>query len=511
MSKIVNPAGYRTKQRKNWDSKSFFEKYNYSKVLYQDLYIQDYIENFMHYNIDNTFIHNIIVQRKLDNIHVFLDYYRARVKKSRLNKRDLLTARRIKFRNWWKSGYSFKTLYKLNFKLYEKKDYKIKRTRNRYLNKYRKSIVRNKLDNKRFYLNKQPLFNSIGLIKSLKSRRLLKTRKVLAAEILKKYKFNTNELNLYKENVNKLIAKNSLLIPLNYSFNFYFFDKVANLKLKSEKILIKNSDGSKKIKILKHNNLRRGLSYFSLKRLLVINLMFLSRCSVKLHSRNITNLERFPRRIKRRRKKLLKDYELLLKKEIVHNVRLARAEGGVEYFRRSTIQAIKRAIPATIRLKRLIEYLKDSSNRNGKRVESIEEVIKSFGLGFFVPRNLKGIQVIRLAHAIYFALYFRSPRLLAYYLGESFIKNIKQFHVYAHFLTNILGTVFNILDKKSLKGVRIQFKGRLGRSLRKKKRIIELGLIPTLQLGSNVEYFFHEVVTIYGVCSIKIWFYCYDY
>ena len=46
--------------------------------------------------------------------------------------------------------------------------------------------------------------------------------------------------------------------------------------------------------------------------------MFLSRCSVKLHSRNITNLERFPRRMKRRRKKLLKDYELLLKKEIVH-------------------------------------------------------------------------------------------------------------------------------------------------------------------------------------------------
>lgn len=61
---------------KNNISKSFFEKYNYSNLLYQDLYIEDYVKNILQHNVYASIIHKINIQRKRENIHIFLDYYK---------------------------------------------------------------------------------------------------------------------------------------------------------------------------------------------------------------------------------------------------------------------------------------------------------------------------------------------------------------------------------------------------------------------------------------------------
>lgn len=61
---------------KNNTSKSFFENYNYSNLLYQDLYIEDYVKNILQHNVYESIIHKINIQRKRENIHIFLDYYK---------------------------------------------------------------------------------------------------------------------------------------------------------------------------------------------------------------------------------------------------------------------------------------------------------------------------------------------------------------------------------------------------------------------------------------------------
>jgi hypothetical protein len=99
MSKKTNPLNLRSIKNKVWVSRSFFEKYNYSKLLYQDLYIQNYIKNIFQYNIRGSLINNISIQRKRENINIFLDYYRVKIfSKKRWNKKLFLIKKRLRWR-----------------------------------------------------------------------------------------------------------------------------------------------------------------------------------------------------------------------------------------------------------------------------------------------------------------------------------------------------------------------------------------------------------------------------
>ena len=47
MSKKTNSLSLRIIKNKNWISRSFLEDFNYSKILYQDLYITNFIKNIL--------------------------------------------------------------------------------------------------------------------------------------------------------------------------------------------------------------------------------------------------------------------------------------------------------------------------------------------------------------------------------------------------------------------------------------------------------------------------------
>ena len=75
MSKTTNPLSLRLAKKKNWASKSFFEDFNYSKLLYQDLYVRNYIKNVLEYQFYNSIIDDISIQRKEDVINVSVSFY----------------------------------------------------------------------------------------------------------------------------------------------------------------------------------------------------------------------------------------------------------------------------------------------------------------------------------------------------------------------------------------------------------------------------------------------------
>ena len=54
-------------------------------------------------------------------------------------------------------------------------------------------------------------------------------------------------------------------------------------------------------------------------------------------------------------------------------------------------------------------------------------------------------------------------------------------------------------------GYRLQFKGRLNGSKRKKKLVYQKGKIPLNTLKYDIQYYFNEFKTPSGVCSIKFW------
>jgi hypothetical protein len=67
----------------------------------------------------------------------------------------------------------------------------------------------------------------------------------------------------------------------------------------------------------------------------------------------------------------------------------------------------------------------------------------------------------------------------------------------------ICNIVFN--QYKGINGLRLDFKGRIGGSARSRAKSFTLGSLSNQQIDSNITYSFHEAVTRYGVCSLKIW------
>jgi hypothetical protein len=98
MSKKTNSINLRSRNSVNLSSNVFFEKYNYSKLLYQDFYIRDYLKNILRYNFYDSIVHKIVIQRKKDIIFIFLDYYLLKKKK---RKRSRFKVFSLKRKFWW--------------------------------------------------------------------------------------------------------------------------------------------------------------------------------------------------------------------------------------------------------------------------------------------------------------------------------------------------------------------------------------------------------------------------
>jgi small subunit ribosomal protein S3 len=70
-------------------------------------------------------------------------------------------------------------------------------------------------------------------------------------------------------------------------------------------------------------------------------------------------------------------------------------------------------------------------------------------------------------------------------------------------IDNILREFFKMFS--NFLGYRLQFKGRLNGSKRKKKLVYQKGKIPLNTLKYNIQYHFNEFKTPSGICSIKFW------
>lgn len=101
-----------------------------------------------------------------------------------------------------------------------------------------------------------------------------------------------------------------------------------------------------------------------------------------------------------------------------------------------------------------------------------------------------------------YAFYTKNINIITFYIKHTLEK--KKTH--KKFITNIdnmLQEFFKIFS--NFIGYRLQFKGRLNKSKRKKKMIFQKGKIPLNTLKYDIKYHFNEFKTPSGICSIKLW------
>ena len=199
--------------------------------------------------------------------------------------------------------------------------------------------------------------------------------------------------------------------------------------------------------ILFLNFKNKNFYVYSFKRLLLLNLVKLTNCKVKLYSRNIAPLLKLP------------DFFLTFKQPL----------------------KIKKEIEKKNTIRKLMYKLKINPYAN----------------------KLKNLDVPNFVHLVYSSFAFKNPELLGIFLSRVLKRNIKIFYIFQFFLSRTLLPLFLF---SNLNGMKIQFKGRLGSSLRKRTSIMKFGSMPLQTIDSDIKFSFVKAITIYGICSIKIWY-----
>ena len=101
-----------------------------------------------------------------------------------------------------------------------------------------------------------------------------------------------------------------------------------------------------------------------------------------------------------------------------------------------------------------------------------------------------------------FAFYTKRLSILTFYIKQTLTRN-KRNKKLIYSINNMFESFFKLFY--NIRGYRLQIKGRLNKSKRKKKMAFQKGGIPLNTINSNVQYHFNEFKTTSGICSIKLW------
>ena len=121
----------------------------------------------------------------------------------------------------------------------------------------------------------------------------------------------------------------------------------------------------------------------------------------------------------------------------------------------------------------------------------------------FIKKNNRINQDIKkMVFNFSYAFYTKNINMISYYIKQT-LERKKAHKKFIKNINKILEAFFKIFS--NFIGYRLQFKGRLNGSKRKKKLVYQKGKIPLNTLKYNIKYHFNEFKTPSGICSIKFW------
>ena len=101
-----------------------------------------------------------------------------------------------------------------------------------------------------------------------------------------------------------------------------------------------------------------------------------------------------------------------------------------------------------------------------------------------------------------YAFYTKNINIITFYIKQT-LERKKTHKKFINNIDNMLQEFFKLFA--NFVGYRLQFKGRLNKSKRKKKMVFQKGKIPLNTLEYDIKYHFNEFKTPSGICSIKLW------
>nr|YP_010394489.1 ribosomal protein S3 [Phytophthora pinifolia]DAZ88536.1 TPA_asm: ribosomal protein S3 [Phytophthora pinifolia] len=117
-------------------------------------------------------------------------------------------------------------------------------------------------------------------------------------------------------------------------------------------------------------------------------------------------------------------------------------------------------------------------------------------------KNRINKNVKKMIYNFSYAFYTKNINIITFYIKQTLARK-KTHKKFINNIDNMLQEFFKMFS--NFVGYRLQFKGRLNKSKRKKKMIFQKGKIPLNTLAYDIKYHFNEFKTPSGICSIKLW------
>jgi len=147
------------------------------------------------------------------------------------------------------------------------------------------------------------------------------------------------------------------------------------------------------------------------------------------------------------------------------------------------------------------------------KVVIIPITLANLNIGYRFYKNFKkykkynpfyrmGVSYYSFINLSYVAFYTQSAELISTYLIKDLQKNPKH-RQYLNNINKILKKQYQIYD--NCLGYKIELKGRVNGAARSRKIAIQLGKVSLNTLKHNIKYDFKEILTPYGICSLKVW------
>jgi small subunit ribosomal protein S3 len=138
------------------------------------------------------------------------------------------------------------------------------------------------------------------------------------------------------------------------------------------------------------------------------------------------------------------------------------------------------------------------------KLKDLKFLKKNIGKVFyFLKKNNKiNFDTKQMIYNFSYALYTKNINMISFYIKQT-LERKKAHKKFINNINRILIAFFKIFS--NFIGYRLQFKGRLNGSKRKKKIVHQKGKIPLNTLNYDIKYHFNEFKTPSGICSIKFW------
>lgn len=138
------------------------------------------------------------------------------------------------------------------------------------------------------------------------------------------------------------------------------------------------------------------------------------------------------------------------------------------------------------------------------KLDDLKKLKKTVGkiFRFIKKTNKVNYNIRKMIYNFSYALYTKNISIISQFIKQSLEKK-KSHKKQIRLINNILQEFFKMFS--NFLGYRLQFKGRLNGSKRKKKIVYQEGKIPLNTLKYDIKYHLNEFKTPSGICSIKFW------